>query len=44
MVVKMIGIYRDRFLKNDWLSKSIKEKVIVKLEVLGVYIGYFEEI
>ncbi len=32
MVTKMIGIYRDRLLKNDWLSKSTKEKAVVKLE------------
>lgn len=44
MVTKMIGIYRDRLLKNDWLSKSTKEKAAVKLDALGVHIGYPKEI
>jgi len=40
MVEKMIEVYKSRLETNDWLTKETREKAIVKLENLGVFIGY----
>ncbi|RRG05934.1 MAG: M13 family peptidase [Lactobacillus sp.] len=40
MVVKMIGVYKKRLENNDWLSASTRQKAIVKLDNLGIQVGY----
>ncbi|VEU70214.1 M13 family metallopeptidase [Mycoplasmopsis glycophila] len=44
MVKNMIQIYEKRLKANNWLSKDTAEKAIVKLNKLGVMVGYPEEI
>lgn len=44
MVQTMIGIYQDRLEKNEWLSKETRTKAIIKLNKLGVQVGYPEKI
>lgn len=40
MVKKMIKIYQKRLQENDWLSENTKEKALVKLDTLGIDVGY----
>lgn len=44
MVKKMIGVYQNRLEKNDWLTAETREKAIVKLNHLGIHVGYPEKI
>jgi putative endopeptidase len=44
MVENMIAVYKSRLKRNTWLSKSTKEKAIVKLDALGIQVGYPDEI
>ena len=40
MVRKMADIYKKRLSNNTWLSKDTREKAVVKLEKLGIQVGY----
>ncbi|WP_427902711.1 M13 family metallopeptidase [Metamycoplasma alkalescens] len=42
MISKMISIYENRLRENTWLSQQTKEKAILKLSKIGVYVGYPE--
>lgn len=42
MVQKMIGVYKNRLLNNEWLSKTTIEKALLKLSTIKVMIGYPE--
>lgn len=44
MVSQMINIYKKRLEANDWLSQKTKEKAIIKLNALGVHVGYPTEL
>ena len=44
MIKRMIKVYEDRILANNWLSEATKEKAIVKLRALVLKIGYPEKI
>jgi putative endopeptidase len=40
MVNEMIAVYKKRLEKNEWLSEGTIEKAIIKLNKLGVLVGY----
>lgn len=40
MVKNMIRVYKKRLETNQWLKKKTREKAIIKLEHLGIQIGY----
>ncbi|WP_029608821.1 M13-type metalloendopeptidase [Mycoplasma simbae] len=40
MVSHMIQIYKERLQKNTWLSQQTIDKAVLKLDTLGVHIGY----
>lgn len=40
IVREVIGVYKERLLNNDWLSKATIEKAIVKLDAIELLIGY----
>jgi len=40
MVEKMIGVYKNRLQANTWLSAATRKKAIVKLDNLGIQVGY----
>jgi putative endopeptidase len=40
MVENMIGIYRNKLLKNDWMSEKTKTEAIKKLDNMKTHIGY----
>jgi putative endopeptidase len=44
MVQRMVGIYQERLSSNTWLSEATREKAIVKLNTLGIHVGYPETI
>ncbi|WFQ91815.1 Neutral endopeptidase [Mycoplasma feriruminatoris] len=44
MVLHMIQIYKNRLESNTWLSKDTIKKALLKLDTLGVHIGYPSEI
>ena len=44
MVNEMINVYKARLTKNTWLSEATKEKAILKLDKLGLYVGYPDRI
>ncbi|KRM96153.1 M13 family metallopeptidase [Loigolactobacillus rennini] len=44
MVVKMIAVYKKRLQQNDWLSANTRKQAIVKLEHLGIQVGYPDQI
>ena len=44
MVETMIGVYQDRLTSNTWLSEHTKQKAIVKLNKLGIHVGYPDKI
>ncbi|MDR0921651.1 MAG: M13 family peptidase [Lactobacillales bacterium] len=44
MVSKMIEVYKSRLAENDWLTPETRDKAIVKLDNLGVFIGYPDHI
>lgn len=44
MVKTMLGIYQERLENNTWLSYETRQKAIVKLNTLGIHVGYPETI
>ena len=44
MVEQMVKVYKNRLAKNDWLSKATREKAILKLDKLGIQVGYPDKI
>lgn len=44
MVDQMIKVYKNRLANNDWLSKATREKAILKLDKLGIQVGYPDKI
>ncbi len=40
MVKEMIAIYQQRLTQNEWLEQSTKEKAVLKLNQLGIHVGY----
>lgn len=40
MVENMIEVYKQRLSENEWLTQTTIEKAIVKLDNLGVFVGY----
>lgn len=44
MVEQMVDVYKKRLANNDWLSKDTREKAILKLDKLGIQVGYPDKI
>lgn len=44
MVEKMVAVYKNRLKNNTWLSQQTREKAIVKLDTLGINVGYPDEL
>ena len=44
MIHEMIHIYQNRLTKNTWLEKATKDKAILKLNTLGIHVGFPEKI
>lgn len=44
MVEQMVKVYKNRLANNDWLSKATREKAILKLDKLGIQVGYPDKI
>lgn len=44
MVEQMVKVYKQRLANNDWLSKATREKAILKLDKLGIQVGYPDKI
>lgn len=44
MVQTMIGVYKERLATKEWLSEATREKAIVKLNNIGVHVGYPDKI
>jgi len=44
MVHSMIAIYKNRLKQNDWLGEATKEKAILKLDNIGINVGYPDKI
>lgn len=44
MVATMIGVYKDRLETKEWLSPETRAKAIVKLNNIGVHVGYPDKI
>jgi putative endopeptidase len=44
MVETMIEVYQNRLTNNTWLSEPTKQKAIVKLNKLGIHVGYPDNI
>ncbi|MBO0432530.1 M13-type metalloendopeptidase [Enterococcus sp. DIV0660C] len=44
MVEKMIAVYQKRLEENNWLSDETREKAIIKLNKLGIQVGYPDKI
>ncbi|NME33726.1 M13 family metallopeptidase [Lactobacillus sp. MRS-253-APC-2B] len=44
MVEQMVKIYQQRLAKNDWLSEKTRTKAILKLDKLGIQVGYPDQI
>lgn len=40
MVHQMIAVYKHRLEQNDWLTPATREQAVVKLNALGVQVGY----
>ncbi len=40
MVHQMINVYKQRLTNNDWLSSATRQKAVVKLDTLGIQVGY----
>ena len=43
MVKDIKEVYRERMLKNEWLSEETKQKAVKKLDTMKLYIGYPEK-
>ena len=44
MVEQMIKVYKGRLTNNQWLSKDSRDKAILKLDKLGIQVGYPDKI
>jgi putative endopeptidase len=44
MVKKMIAVYKKRLEENEWLGDATKEKAVIKLNNLGIQVGYPDKI
>lgn len=44
MVEQMVKVYKGRLANNTWLSKATREKAILKLDKLGIQVGYPDKI
>ncbi|MBB1079343.1 M13 family peptidase [Limosilactobacillus sp. STM2_1] len=44
MVEQMIKVYKGRLTNNTWLSKATRDKAILKLDKLGIQVGYPDKI
>lgn len=44
MVEQMIKVYKNRLANNTWLSKKTRDKAILKLDKLGIQVGYPDSI
>ena len=44
IVMNLIDVYRKRLEKIDWLSDKTRETAIEKLDAMGVYVGYPDEL
>ena len=44
MVKDIKEVYRERMLKNEWLSEETKQKAVKKLDTMKLYIGYPEKV
>lgn len=44
MIDKMIKVYKQRIMNNDWLSEATKKQAIVKLEAMVLKVGYPDKI
>lgn len=44
MVEQMIKVYKGRLQNNTWLSKATRDKAILKLDKLGIQVGYPDKI
>ncbi|MBB1122470.1 M13 family metallopeptidase [Limosilactobacillus albertensis] len=44
MVEQMIKVYKGRLTNNKWLSKDTRDKAILKLDKLGIQVGYPDKI
>ena len=44
MVEQMIKVYKGRLTNNQWLSKDTRDKAILKLDKLGIQVGYLDKI
>lgn len=44
MVEQMIKVYKGRLANNEWLSKPTRDKAILKLDKLGIQVGYPDKI
>ncbi|OQR54839.1 M13 family metallopeptidase [Bacillus sp. CDB3] len=44
MVKNMIGVYRNKLQKNDWLSEKTKAEAIKKLDAMKIQVGYSDKL
>ncbi len=44
MVEQMIKVYKGRLANNTWLGKATRDKAILKLDKLGIQVGYPDSI
>lgn len=44
MVVKMVNVYKKRLANNTWLGKATRDKAVLKLDKLGIQVGYPDQI
>lgn len=44
MVKKMIAVYQSRLANNTWLSQATRDKAILKLNKLGIQVGYPDQL
>ncbi|NMV48405.1 M13 family peptidase [Lactobacillus reuteri] len=44
MVEQMIKVYKGRLTNNQWFSKDTRDKAILKLDKLGIQVGYPDKI
>ena len=44
MVEQMIKVYKNRLTNNTWLSKVTRDKAVLKLDKLGIQVGYPDKI
>lgn len=44
MVEQMIKVYKSRLANNTWLSKATRDKAVLKLDKLGIQVGYPDKI